>query len=413
MIIIENLKKLGERENWKYLFLVIWLLIGVIIIQFPSIGDFDLFPIIGIIIFLPFLTFLMFLLILSFISKKGITQYATWKIILLLIISLPILAIISIILIILFAFSIISYFFFVSWFTLYGAYRTGMKVDKKLLKYPSVRPFLRIVLFFGGTTLSIFLLYIFLISPALFDFSSISTVKVPLFLNLVYIIVGAVIIVFLIIGVIYLFKRVSIAWIGVFSVLAAIYTLFLALKIYLGLGGTEDSVPSFWSSIGVIVVDILILLYSLSTLLGTQAEMLSKRFKRIGAETVLIWLIFSKVAYEFIHTFPYNLLRNFNFPLVDVVSLIERDDINLAKNVAVIAFFILILIIIGIYEIRKYVINQKKLEEEVDLEVKDLLSSFVSEELTNGSGKEYFSEQTKNIEDPEDSYVNSADNVDD
>ncbi|MHA1915729.1 MAG: hypothetical protein ACW986_08540 [Promethearchaeota archaeon] len=404
MEIIENLKKLGERENWKYLFLVIWLLIGITVIQFPSIGDFDLFPIIGIIIFLPFLTFLMFLLIFSFISKKSIIQYETWKIILLLIVSLPILAILSLILIILFAFSIISYFFFVSWFILYGAYRTGIKTDKKLLKYPSARPFLRIVLFFGGIGLSIFLLYLFLIGPTIFDFSSISTEEVPLFLNLVYIIVSAVIIVFAITGIIYLFKRINIAWIGIFSVLVTVYTLFLTLKIYFGLGSGEDSAPSFWSSIGVIVVDILILLYSLSTLLGSQAETLSKKFKRIGPETVLIWLIFSKVAYEFIHTFPYNLLRNISFPFVDIVSLIERDDINLAKNVAVIAFFILILIIIGIYEIRKYVKNQQTILEEVDLEVNDLLKD---------SEQEDFSEQTNNTEDSRDSYVNSVDSIDD
>ncbi|MHA2183516.1 MAG: hypothetical protein ACXAAI_00850 [Promethearchaeota archaeon] len=403
MEIIENLKTLGKRENWKYLVLIIWLIIGVTVIQFPSIGDFDLFPIIGIIIFLPFLTFLMFLLIFSFISKKSIIQYETWKIILLLIVSLPILAILSLILIILFAFSIISYFFFVSWFILYGDYRTGIKTDKKLLKYPSIRPFLRIVLFFGGTVLSVFLLYLFLIGPLIFDFSSISTVQVPLFLNLVYIVVGTVIIVFTITGVVYLFKRINVAWLGIFSVLVSIYTLFLALKIYFGLSSGEESAPSFWSSIGVIVVDVLILLYSLSTLLGSQAETLSKKFKRINPETVLIWLIFSKVAYEFIHTFPYSLLENFNFPLFNIVSLIERDDINLAKNVAVIAFFILILIVIGIYEIRKYVKNQQIIKEEVEVEVKDLLSEPIQEESF---------EQTTDIEDSSDSYINQNESLD-
>jgi hypothetical protein len=346
----------------------------------------------------------MFLLIFSFISKKSIIQYETWKIILLLIVSLPILAILSLILIILFAFSIISYFFFVSWFILYGAYRTGIKTDKKLLKYPTVRPFLRIILFFGGTILSIFLLYLFLIGPTVFDFSSISTLQVPLFLNLIYIIVGAIIIIFTITGIIYLFKRINVAWLGIFSVLVSIYTLFLALKIYFGLSSGEESAPSFWSSIGVIVVDVLILLYSLSTILGSQAETLSKKFKRISPETVLVWLIFSKVAYEFIHTFPYSLLENINFPLFNIVSLIERDDVNLAKNVAVIAFFILILIIIGIYEIRKYVKNQQTIQEEVEVEVKNLLSNSLQEDS---------SEQATKTEDSRDSYFKHNDNTED
>jgi len=369
MEIIENLKKLGKKENWRYLVLVIWLLIGIVIIQLPVFGGFNLFPIIGIIIFLPFLTFLMFLFLLSLISKKDITEYETWKILLFLIISLPIMLLISIVLIILFVFSVLSYFFFTSWFILYGCYLSGNKIDTKLLKYPSYKPILRTIIFFGGLTLSLFLLYIFIIGPSLIDYASITTVEIPQYFNIAYIIVGGIIIGFSAICVFYLFKKIFNAWLGVFFVLAAIYTLFLVLKIfvsYYSLQTGEETEPTFWGNvgaIGMILADVFIILYSVSTLMGSKAEILSQKSKRIGLDSVIIWLVFSKVAYEFIANFPYDLFSDFQFPFNDFISILNDDLINLVKNIAVFAFFVLILILLGIYEIRKYVINQKDLKE--------------------------------------------------
>ena len=62
MEITDNLKKLFKKDNWKLAVLVLWLLVGVSIIQF--------LPLVGIIIFLPYLTFLMFLFLLSLGTKK-------------------------------------------------------------------------------------------------------------------------------------------------------------------------------------------------------------------------------------------------------------------------------------------------------------------------------------------------------
>lgn len=57
----------------------------------------------------------------------------------------------------------------------------------------------------------------------------------------------------------------------------AIYTLFLVLKIYLGIVDTEPAeIGSIWAYIGMIIPDLLIIFYSLSTLMGSQAEQLSK-----------------------------------------------------------------------------------------------------------------------------------------
>ncbi|UCC20608.1 MAG: hypothetical protein JSV62_04790 [Promethearchaeota archaeon] len=367
---IDNLKKIFVKENWRLLILVIWLLIGVAIIQF--------LPIVGIFIFLPFLTFLMFLFLVSLASRKNVLEYKPWKIILLLILSLPVLLLLSIILIALFAFSIISYFFFTSWFIIYACYLVGRGIDKRLHKYPKYRPFIRTLIFFGGLTGSIMLLYLFIIGPTLLDFSTISTVEVPLFLTIAYIIVGGVIVGLAIFGIVLMFKRIFNAWLGTFFIFIAFYTLFLIVRIYLGLGDTETSnienVSSIWTTIGMLVVDLLIILYSLSTLMGPNAEMLSKRSKHLGIDTAIIWLIFSKVAYEFIRYFPYSLFEQINIPWINALSALDNDIINLAKNIAVLAFFIILLLVIGIYEIRKYNKEQKELKTEVSEEVEKLIS---------------------------------------
>ncbi|MHA1527020.1 MAG: hypothetical protein ACTSQD_08305, partial [Promethearchaeota archaeon] len=47
-----------------------------------------------------------------------------------------------------------------------------------------------------------------------------------------------------------------------------------------------------------IVADILILLYVIERLMGERADLLSKKLKPIKAETILMWLIFSKASYE-------------------------------------------------------------------------------------------------------------------
>ena len=365
---IDNLKKLGKKENWKYLYLVIWLMIGVIVIQF--------FPIIGIVIFLPLLPFLMFLFILSLIAKKNITEIATWKVILLLILSLPLMLLVSVVLIILFAVSIISYFFFISWFIIYGSYLVGKNLDNRLLKYPKIRPTIRFILFFGGLILSLLLLFLFLIGFAILNSLEVTTVELPPYLIITFFLVVGILIVFTIICIIYWFKKAFNAWFGIFSVLVSIYTLFLIIKIYLSLddSGTETASPEI-AKVVMLIFDLLILLYSVSTLMGSQAELLSKRFKRFGIDTVILWLILSKVAYEFIYFFPYSIFEAANTPWINSLKDIDNDFINIIKNIAVLGFFLLLLIIIGLYEIIKYNKRLKEpKEEELEVGVEGLIS---------------------------------------
>jgi len=372
MDIIDNLKKLGK--NWRLTALLVWMLVGIAIIPYPN----RIVSIIGILIFLPFLVFLMFLFLLSLISKKDIFEYSPWKIIVFLLISLPIMLFISIILIVLLAISVVSYFFFTSWFILYGCYLLGKNIDTKLYKTPKLRPFIRTLIFFGGLAASLLFLYLFIIGPTLFDFSVIieTPIDVPWYLNGIYILVGGVLVGLAIVCIVYMFKKSFAGWFGTFAILVSIYTLFLILKIYLGIVDTEpDEIGSIWAYIAVIIPDLFIIFYSLSTLMGSQAELLSKRFKRFGLDAVIIWLILSKVTYEFIHYFPYDVFQEVNVPWLNALSTLDTNDlINLVKNVAVLIFFIALLVVIGIYEINKYAKEQKQLKIEVDLDVKELLA---------------------------------------
>ncbi|MFW9990176.1 MAG: hypothetical protein ACFFC3_16150 [Candidatus Odinarchaeota archaeon] len=400
MEFIDNLKKLGK--DWKLLVIVIWMLVGIALIP---VRDPPIVSLIGIIIYFPFLVFLMYLFLLSLISKKDIFEYPTWKIILLLVLSLPIMLLISIILIALFLISVITYFFFTSWFILYGCFLTGKNVDNRLSKIPKAKPFIRTLIFIGGLGCSITLLYLFQIIPTIIDLSVITDISLdfPWYLDGVFILIGAILVGFAIIIIIYNFKKVFNGWFGIFAILVTFYTLFLALKIHFYGAETEpEGYENIWAYFILIVPDMIIIFYSLSMLMGSQAELLSKRIKRFGLDTVIIWLILSKVTYEFIHYFPYDELSFFNFPLIQwFAENIDNDLINHIKNIAVLVFFVLLLIIIGIYEIRKYSRKQLKLPElpEIDRKETITLQPTTEDHISPYEETELISEESKITED--------------
>lgn len=376
MDIIDNFKKLVK--NWRLLVIVIWLLVGIAIIPFPD----PKVSFIGIIIFLPFLVFLMFLFLLSLISKKDIFEFPTWKIMLFLLISLPIMLLISILLIVLYAISIVSYFFFSSWFILYGAYLIGRNIDNRLHKVSKAKTFLRILIFFGGIVGSILFLFLFIIGPKIFDFSiiieSTTTLKVPWYLNGIYVLIGGILLGLALVAIVFMFKKSFAGWFGIFALIVSFYTLFLVLKIYLGIENLKDiseDINTIWAYIGMIIPDLFIIFYSLSTLMGSQAELLSKRFKRFKLDTVIIWLILSKVAFEFIRFFPYTEFQDMDYLFINQLADLNNNLINLFKNVAVLAFFLLLVIVIGIYEIYKYYKEQSQTREVIDEDKEKILAT--------------------------------------
>jgi hypothetical protein len=283
--------------------------------------------------------------------------------------------IISIILVGLFLFSILSYIFLTSWFILYGAYLTSKRLDDNLKKRVH-SSFYRGILFVGGIIGALLLLigYIFG-SSYIGDLLGITiTQNIYNILNYVVLIVGLMIIVFSVIGIVYLFKGIFNAWLGIFSILTVIYTFYLLVKIFFALNSTGGASSSIYTQFGLIAVDLFIILYSISTLMGSQADILFKRLKlkRIGLDTILIWLIFSKVAYEFAHNFPYSWLAG--FPYIDILSYLDESIVNLGKNIGVLIFFILILAVLGLYQMHKYSRQEKLFKKQVDKDVRELLS---------------------------------------
>ena len=379
---IENLKKLGLKENRKYLILIIWLLVNITIIQLPfefSVQIFgiwvDLLDLIGVITYVPFLTFLAFTFLYSLIAKKDIKEVTSGKILLIFFLTLPLMFFLIPIIVGIFLFSIFSYIFFTSWFILYGAYLSSKRLDDSL-KRRVHSSFYRVIQFFGGSILSIVLLTAYLLGAQnIGDLIGLTfTQDVYDTLNYVVIFIGIIVLIFIIVGIVFMFKKIFNAWLGMFSLSVVIYTFYLLVKIFLALRSTGGEETSFTTQIIMLIVDLFILIYSISTLMGSQAELLSKkiRIKRIGVDSVLIWLVFSKVAYEFIHNYPFALFSGFAY--VDYISVLDQDVINLGKNYGVLFFFLILLVTLGFYQITKYNLNERKFKDKVDQEVKDLLS---------------------------------------
>jgi len=379
---IENLKKLGLKENRKYLILVIWLLINITIIQLPFglpvqifTVSIDLLDLIGVIIYVPFLTFLVFTFLYSLVAKKDVKEIASWKVLLTFFLTLPLMFFLIPIMVGIFLFSIFSYIFFTSWFILYGAYLSSKRLDNSL-KRRVHSSFYRVIQFFGGSILSIVLL-----AAYVFGSTSIGPLIGVTFtqavydtLNYVVIFIGIIVIIFIIVGIIFMFKKIFNAWLGMFSLSVVIYTFYLLIKIFLAIRSTGGEDTSITTQVIMLILDLFILLYSISTLMGSQAELLSKniRIKRVGVDSILIWLVFSKVAYEFIRNFPFTLFSGFAY--VDYIDFLNEAGINLGKNIGVLICFLILLVTLGFYQIRKYNLNEKKFKYKVDQEVKDLLS---------------------------------------
>jgi len=379
---IDNLKKLGLKENRKYLILVIWLLVNITLIQLPfdfSVQIFainiNLLDLIGVVTYLPFLTFLVFTFLYSIVAKKDVKEIASWKVLLTFFLTLPLMFFLIPIMVGIFLFSLFSYVFFTSWFILYGAYLSSKRLDDSL-KRRVHSSFYRVIQFFGGSLLSIVLLAAYIFgSQTIGDLVGLTfTQAVYDTLNYAVIFIGIIVILFIIVGVVFMFKRIFNAWLGMFSLSVVIYTFYLLIKIFLALRSTGGVDSSITTQVIMLIVDLFILLYSISTLMGSQAEILSKNLgiKRIGVDSVLIWLVFSKVAYEFIHNYPFTLFSGFAY--FDFIDLLDEAIINLLKNIGVLLFFLIILVALGFHQIKKYNLNERKFKVKVDQEVRDLLS---------------------------------------
>jgi hypothetical protein len=81
-------------------------------------------------------------------------------------------------------------------------------------------------------------------------------------------------------------------------------------------------------------------LYTIGILVGKRAELISKKIKLFKADTILIWLIFSKAAYE--------------------MAIINNPGLVSDKNWWVLTIFIFLLGIVGVLGIATYKKYRKK-----------------------------------------------------
>ncbi len=275
---IDNLKKLGLKENRKYLILVIWLLVNIIIIQLPfeyAIQIFainiDLLDLIGVVTYLPFLTFLAFIFLYSIASKKDVKEIASWTVLLTFFLTLPLMFFLIPIMVGIFLFSIFSYIFFTSWFILYGTYLSSKRLDETL-KRRVHSSFYRVIQFFGGSILSIVLLAAYIFgSQTIGDLIGLTFTQV-VYDRLTYavIFIGIIVIFFIIVGIVFMFKRIFNAWLGMFSLSVVIYTFYLLIKIFLALRSTGGVKSSIATQIIMLLVDLFILIYSISHRIGLR-----------------------------------------------------------------------------------------------------------------------------------------------
>ena len=296
----KDLVELKNRENRLILILVIWLLVGFTAIQFRAT------QILGIVIFVPLLGFLFILLLGHLIFKKDLKELTFKSILKYCILAIPLFLVFSLIVLyavaILIIISMISYIFITSLFTLHNCYKLGVDLDEKLYKMPKLLNFfLRIIEFIGGLVLSIIITLLIanigfnwdiIPEEVLNELGDIPSVMITFFIILFFVCL------------IFLFIGKFNAWLGIFLLYVSVYGSYLILKAYFSLINGEESVFALPIQISLYTFDLFLLLVTMGSLIGKKAEIISKKLKFIKSEVIIIWLVFSKSAYEFLFALP-------------------------------------------------------------------------------------------------------------
>lgn len=201
---------LGSKRNRVFLLLIVWLVVGVIISAF--------FSRIGLFILVSLIPCCVILFILSFfVDIKKLGLIVEIIIIVLIIVLIPIFYIFQTIVKFFFHIAIISYIIITAIFGLYICYEGGTKLDRSL--YIIKSPFnhlLRLIEFFGGILLGIYIIYLIYIFTGsklfLITWIVIITILILAIISLIVILIGK-------------FN----AWLGTFSIYAGFYLAVLLL----------------------------------------------------------------------------------------------------------------------------------------------------------------------------------------
>jgi hypothetical protein len=304
----KDLNKLGKKENKIFLILVIWLLIAFTLFSFNIPGIFEIPFIIGLIVFVPLVGLSLLLSLIKIFSEKDIKDLSFGKYALYCFIGFLIVLIFNNFVLLLMILGILSYIFLTALFTLWSCYENGSNWDEKIYKWPSpinhlarwgqyiILPVIAAVLIAvavmrGGNWA--------IASPEIANFYVIVAWSILGLCGLLW---------FLSFWFIFTGKLNS--WLGVFFIWVALYTYYLMISAFYGL--TRESGPSgtiIGGDIEIIIqivlyiFDLLVILSVIGKLIGQRSETLSKTL-HMKEETLLIWLIFSKAAFEFAEIMP-------------------------------------------------------------------------------------------------------------
>ncbi|MFX1530291.1 MAG: zinc ribbon domain-containing protein [Promethearchaeota archaeon] len=296
----KDLVELKKRENRLILILVFWLLAGFTAVQFRTTRF------LGIAIFIPLLGFLFILLLAHLIFREKLKELTFKSILKYIIIAIPLFLVFYLIIvfsvIILIGISIISYIIITSFFTLHNCYKWGVDLDEKLYKMPRMLNFfLRIIAFIGGLALAIIIML--LIANIGFKSGVFPEDVVAEIEHIPWLMISLFIVLFFI-GSIFLFIGKFNAWLGIFLLYVAGYSSYLIFKTSFSLMSTEESLTALPIQISLYFFDLFLLLITMGSLIGKKAEIISKKLKFIKFEVIIIWLVFSKSAYEFTFALP-------------------------------------------------------------------------------------------------------------
>jgi len=345
MVFAELKKLFTEKEYRLFMVLVLWLLIGFTIFQFK-----DVIPIwVGYVIFLPLLVICAILFIISLIFRAELKELTLKKTVIYCLIALVIIIIFFYIAALLFIFifliALISYVLITATFYMYSCYDFSVDLDEKVKNIEgSGGKILRWVIFLGLTVVSIiFMLIIINIGASMgrtageiqfsFDRMAVFFMVIMIFL--------------LVIGFLALIAGKLNAWLGLFFLFCCIYYLYLMVSAYFVLTSSETAY-SLGLRIAIYVFDVILIIYTTATLIGTKTEVLSEKFKFVKPDGILMWLIFSKAAYEF------------------AKAGMENMNISAFNAIVGIILFTVLFFIAGLYGIAKYAQREKKSRKSED-----------------------------------------------
>ncbi len=332
MIFEDLISFLKKKENKLFTLIIVWMFVSFTICSFiPNL-------VVAYIAYVPLMLFCIFLFTISFVLRKDLRQELTKKsFIKYILITIPFALIFAgfafYLIILIFILSVISYIFLTALFTSINCYRRAIRFDDKLYKLPAPINFLtRMGVLLGGFFVAFFLMIVFVILGTILPLVNKNITNY--FALVPWILLVLLFVLLVISGVFFFLMGRFNAWLGVYFVWVGIYAIFLLLKMVLKFTG-DGSVSSLPVQIALYVFDVIILLDTINSLVGSRAEILSKRIKHVKPDSILIWLIFSKVAYEFTNALP-------------------ESGISAIKAVAVFGLFTPLVFLMGLYGIYRY-----------------------------------------------------------